>query len=121
MAQIGELVDRYQDLEKLGVSIYLISPQHDQATRELADRHGVSFRYLVDRDNEAARRLGIAVANGVPSGIGGGYPPDSVMPTLFVTTAGGTIVFSDQTDNYRVRPEPDIFLAILRRAGAVPA
>ncbi|RLA34664.1 MAG: AhpC/TSA family protein, partial [Gammaproteobacteria bacterium] len=31
----------------------------------------------------------------------------------------GTIVYSDQTDNYRVRPEPDTFLAILRRAGVV--
>jgi hypothetical protein len=41
------------------------------------------------------------------------------MPTVVVTNASGTIVFSDQTDNYRVRPEPDVFLAILRRSGAV--
>ena len=43
----------------------------------------------------------------------------TVMPTVVVTDANGTIVFSDQTDNYRVRPEPDVFLAILRRSGAV--
>jgi peroxiredoxin len=121
MAQIGELVERYQDLERLGVSVCLISPQPDEATRALAERHEVPFRYLVDQDNEAARALGIAVANGVPRGVGGDYSADTVMPTLFVTTAGGTIVFSDQTDNYRVRPEPDIFLAILRRARAVAA
>jgi hypothetical protein len=41
------------------------------------------------------------------------------MPTVIVTNASGTILFTDQTDNYRVRPEPDIYISILRRAGAV--
>jgi hydroxymethylpyrimidine pyrophosphatase-like HAD family hydrolase len=49
----------------------------------------------------------------------GNYAPHTVMPTVVVTDADGTIVFSDQTDNYRVRPEPDMFLAILRRSGAI--
>ena len=121
MAQIDELVERYGEMQKLGISVCLISPQPEEQTRELAERHGVSFRYLVDRDNQAARHLGIAVANGVPLGVPGNYAAETVLPTMFVTTAGGTIVFSDQTDNYRVRPEPDIFLAILRRSGAVTA
>ena len=47
------------------------------------------------------------------------YPADTVLPTLVVTGPSGKIIYSDQTDNYRVRPEPDIFLAILRRAGVV--
>lgn len=119
MAQIDELVERYQELDRLGISVCLISSQPEARTRELAERHGVSFRFLVDEDNSAAESLGIAIAHGVPTGISGGYDSDTVMPTVFVTTAGGTIVFSDQTDNYRVRPEPDIFLAILRRAGAL--
>ncbi|MDX1481349.1 MAG: peroxiredoxin family protein [Woeseiaceae bacterium] len=121
MAQIGELVERYGELEKLGITVCLISPQPADRTRELAERHGVRFRYFLDEDNRAARELGIAVDNGVPLGVPGHYPSATVMPTMFVTTAGGTIVFSDQTDNYRVRPEPDIFLAILRRSGAVTA
>ena len=72
---------------------------------------------LVDEDNKLAGELDIAVTNGVPIGVPGGYSGDSVLPTLVVTNEKGTILFSDQTDNYRVRPEPDIFLAILRRAG----
>lgn len=119
MAQIGELKERYQELERLGVQVCLISPQHAEDSRALAERMGVNFNFLVDVENRAATELGIAVANGVPVGVPGDYPDDTVMPTLFVTTAGGTIVFSDQTDNYRVRPEPDIFLAILRRSEAV--
>ena len=121
MAQIDELVERYQVLQELGVTVCLISPQHDHQTRKLAEQKNVEFRYFVDRDNEAAQTLGIAIKNGVPLGVPGGYPADTVMPTLFVTSPGGTIVFSDQTDNYRVRPEPDVFLAILRRSRALEA
>ena len=119
MAQIGELVERYKAMEELGIAVCLISSQPPEETRALAERLGVPFRFLVDTDNKAAEALDINIMNGVPLGVPGNYEPDTVMPTLVVTSASGTVVFSDQTDNYRVRPEPDIFLAILRRAGAV--
>ena len=119
MAQIREIASRYKDLEAMGINVVLVSPQPDEQSRKLAVMHDVPFRFLVDKDNELARSIGIAVANGVPIGIPGGYSPDTVLPTLVVTSANGTIVFSDQTDNYRVRPEPDVFLAILRRSGVV--
>lgn len=120
MAQIREIADRYHDLDALGIKVVLVSPQPDEQSRKLAATFDVPFRFLVDKNNELARSLGIAVANGVPIGTPGGYGPDTVLPTLVVTNANGTIVFSDQTDNYRVRPEPDMFLAILRRSGVVP-
>jgi peroxiredoxin/uncharacterized membrane protein len=121
MAQIDELVERYQAMEELGITVCLISSQSDAHSKALADKLAVPFRFLVDKDNRAAEALDIAVRNGVPLGIPGNFEPETVMPTLLVTSANGTIIFSDQTDNYRVRPEPDIFLAILRRAGAVRA
>jgi peroxiredoxin len=119
MAQIREIVDRYQELESMGVKVVLVSPQPDEQSRKLAASYDVPFHFLVDKDNELAESLGIAVTNGVPIGLPGGYAPDTVLPTLVVTNTSGTIVFSDQTDNYRVRPEPDVFLAILRRSGVV--
>lgn len=120
MAQISEIAARYQDMQAMGINVVLVSPQPEEASRSLASKHDVPFRFLVDHGNRIAESLGIAVRNGVPVGIPGTYAPDTVMPTLVVTNAKGTIVFSDQTDNYRVRPEPDIFLAILRRTGAMP-
>ena len=119
MAQVREIAGRYQDLEALGIKVVLVSPQPDEQSRKLASMHNVPFRFLVDTDNKLARQLEIAVANGVPFGLSGDYAPDTVLPTVVVTNAAGTIVYSDQTDNYRVRPEPDIFLAILRRSGVV--
>lgn len=119
MAQVAEIAERYQELEKLGVDVVLISSQPDQHSRELAARLDVPFRFWVDTGNRVAASLDIGISNGVPAGVPGGYHADTVMPTVLVTNANGTIVFSDQTDNYRVRPEPDVFLAILRRSGAI--
>lgn len=119
MAQIKEIAGRYQDLQTLGISTVLISPQPLELTRKLAAQHEVPFTYVVDEGNLIAAQLGIAIENGVPVGMPGGYAPDTVLPTLVVCNDKGTIIFSDQTDNYRVRPEPDVFLAILRRAGVI--
>jgi peroxiredoxin len=119
MAQIREIAGRYQEMEMMGIKVVLVSPQPDEQSQKLAGTYQVPFRFLVDKGNELARSLGIAVTNGVPIGLPGGYAPDTVLPTLVVTNAKGTIIFSDQTDNYRVRPEPDVFLSILRRSGVI--
>ena len=119
MAQIREIASKYQEISALGIEVVLISPQPDAHSRRLALQHEVPFRFLVDVDNILADKLGIGVSHGVPAGMPGDYSPHTVLPTLMVTNASGTIIFSDQTDNYRVRPEPDIFLAILRRSGLI--
>ncbi len=117
MAQIREMADRYQEMAAMGIEVLLISPQPNAQSQELSEGLGVPMNYLVDEGNQVAEQLGIAIKNGVPLGIGGDYATDTVMPTVVATNANGTILFSDQVDNYRVRPEPDMFLAILRRAG----
>lgn len=119
MAQISEIAARYREFDKLGINVVLISPQPEMNSRILAERFDAPFRFLVDSDNQLASELSIAHMQGVPVGAARDYPPDTVLPTLVVTGPSGTIVYSDQTDNYRVRPEPDVFLAILRRSGLV--
>jgi peroxiredoxin len=119
MAQIKEIAAKYEDIAKMGINVTLISPQPDIHSRKLAAQYNVPFKFLVDQNNVVAESLGIGVKHGVPVGMPGGYSPNTVLPTLIVTNESGTIVFSDQTDNYRVRPDPDLFLAILRRSGLV--
>ncbi len=118
MAQIGEIADRWREVEALGAQVALVSPQDDAHTRALAARHDVAFRYLRDEGLVAARRLGIENEDGTPAGLLG-YESDTVLPTLVVTDGEGRIVFADQTDNYRVRPTPETVIAALR--GAVPS
>lgn len=104
VGQVLEIAERHAELEKLGIRLALISPQTAEATRQLAQRAGVSAPFFVDRDNAAAAALGIDAGR-------------TVLPTVVVTNPRGTILYSDQTDNYRVRPEPDIYISILKRAG----
>jgi peroxiredoxin len=119
MAQIREIAAKYGELERRGVKVVLVARQSQQKTEALAARFGVRFDYLVDPDGAAARRLGIEHVGGTPAGMEAlGYETDTTLPTLLVVDANGRIVFSDQTDNYRVRPDPQTFLALLDTAAA---
>jgi peroxiredoxin len=119
IAQLHEIAGRHRDLEKMGIQLNLISSEPEARTRVLAADLGAPVRFLVDRDATVAHALDIAERNAAPLGAAAGFAADSAMPTVVVTNASGTILFSDQTDIYRVRPEPDIYISILRRAGAV--
>ena len=115
MAQIREVAEAYREIEALGADVLLISPQPETQTRQLADKLGVAFRYLTDPGNQAAKTLGIASAFGIPTGLEAlGYDTEAPMPTVIITDAEGRVVWADETDNYRVRPEPEVFLNVLR-------
>lgn len=118
MAQIKEVAGQYRELAEKGVEIMLISPQSQSHTANLAQRFDAPMSFLVDQDNAMAKHLGIFAANGLPSGMQVlGYDSDTVMPTVIMTDAVGRILFADLTDDYRVRPEPDIFLTVFSQAG----
>jgi len=115
-AQVEELAAAYQGLEKVGISVVLISPQSIKKNQALAARFDVPMVFLRDRDNTAAKQLGILHEWGTPMGMQVlGYGSDTVLPTVILTNEKGMILFSDQTDNYRVRPEPATFEALLTR------
>ena len=70
------------------------------------------------RNNPAATQLGILDKWGTPMGMQVlGYESDTVLPTTVLTDSRGHIVYSDQTDNYRVRPEPEAFEALMKATG----
>jgi peroxiredoxin len=118
MAQIKELVAQYQQIHELGVRVALISPQPHKFTMGTAKKFDVPFYFLTDEGNAAARMLGIAHEDGLPMGMQVlGYDSESVMPTVIITAAGGNILWTHQTDNYRVRPEPAVYLRVLRESG----
>jgi peroxiredoxin len=118
-AQIEELAGAYRQLEESGVKIILISPQPAGKNQALASRFDIPLVFLRDPDNAAARQLGILHKWGTPLGLQLlGYGSDTVMPTVILTDASGHIVYSDQTDNYRVRPEPEVFAEILEKSAA---
>ena len=117
-AQIKELMGRYKEIDSLGVRVALIAPQPHENTLGVSKVYGAKFDFLTDEGNAAARTLGIEHKNGLPMGMQMmGYDSDTVMPTVIITGKDGKIVWTHETDNYRVRPEPDTYLAILRKHG----
>lgn len=122
MAQIKELVARRAAYAAAGVRVALISPQPHRCTVALARAHDGGFDFLTDEGNAAARQLGLAAPFGVPAGMQLlGYSSETVWPTVILTAPGGRILWTHETDNYRVRPEPDVFLEVLRQHAAPPA
>ena len=114
MAQIKEITSQYKNLSALGTKIKFISPQPQKNTIKLADKHGMNFDFYTDKGNKAAKTLDIEMMNGLPMGMEMlGYDSDTVLPTVIITDKNGFIVYSDQTNNYRIRPEPREFLKIL--------
>ena len=112
VAQVIEVAGHYRDLAQRGVEVVLVSPQPHKQTRELAKKFDAPMHFCVDRDGRAARTLQISHAGGIAAGIGG-YGADTVLPTVVLSDESGRILYSDLTDNYRVRPEPVTFLAVL--------
>jgi len=118
MAQVKEISAQYRELEARGVEMFLISPQSEKHTKALAARFDVPIRFCVDVGNRAARKLGIEHIGGVPFMMEPlGYQPESVLPTVVIVDPERTILFADLTDNYRIRPEPSTFLAVLDARG----
>ena len=115
MAQIKEITGQYKYLKELGAEMLLISPQPHNKSKELTESIGMEFLFLMDEHNEMAQKLKIEHKNGVPIGsVAMGYEDDTVLPTVIITDEHGKIIFLDQTDNFRIRPEPSTFLAVLK-------
>ena len=111
------------DFGDLGVHIALISPQPLSRSAKLAAKYDAcgNVDFLIDEGGVAARKLKIEMTDGVPFGMSVlGYAKDTVYTTVTLIDAEGSIIHTDQTDNYRVRPEPQTFLRIFRKQLAEP-
>ncbi len=122
MAQVKELAARYRDIARMGIRVALISPQPHKNTINLAKKFNVPFDFLTDVGNKAARALGIENPNGLPMGMQMmGYDSDTVLPTVIITDGNGKVIWTHETDNYRIRPEPETYLEVIRSHGLATA
>jgi len=113
MAQIDEIVKMYKQFEKHNIDVVFISPQPASHTESLAKRFDLSFKFYTDENNLVAEQFGIKHNFGLPMGFQAlGYKSDSVYPTVIAIDEQGSIIYSDQTSNYRIRPEPEDLLGI---------
>ena len=113
MNQLKEVRAKADRLTKSTVKVKFISNQGIANSTRLAEKLNLpaDFEILQDEDLRAAKALGVADIGGAPAGMPG-YPADTVMATVIALDEKGTVLFGDETDNYRVRPHPDTFLDV---------
>lgn len=120
MAQIREIAKLYRQLTEQGVRVILISPQSESHSQELARQFDAPLEFLTDPQGKMAQKLGIFHPWALPAGMQVlGYEKDSVLPTVVITDAQGRVRFVEIADNYRMRPEPQVFLQVLAKLGLV--
>lgn len=110
--QVKELAAEYRDIEALGARVVLVSPQPAKESVKMAAKFDAPMTFLVDVENASAHRLGIQHPGGAPIGVA--PEVESVLPTAIVLDADGVVRFAHETDNYRFRPDPALFLEALR-------
>ncbi|MCK0069212.1 peroxiredoxin family protein [Kordiimonas laminariae] len=122
VAQVKEMVAGYAGIKEAGATVAFISPQPQKYSRSLAKKFGVEgIEFYQDEGNAAARALGIFSAYGTPMGMQAmGYDSDTVMPTVIITDREGKVLWTHETDNYRVRPEPETYIEVLKEHGIAP-
>jgi peroxiredoxin len=116
--QVRELAEGYRNIEELGAQVVLVSPQPAKESAKLAAQFDAPMSFLVDVDNASAQVLGIQHPGGAPIGVA--PEGESVLPTAVVLDAEGIVRFAHETDNYRFRPDPALFLDALRTVGSDP-
>jgi peroxiredoxin len=118
-AQIRELAAAWRTVARLGAKLWFISSQPARRSRQFARQFSIPADFLLDRDNRAARALGIEAPRTTPAGLGVlGYPADTAVPTVIVIDGAGIVRFIEIAGNDRVRPDPHTYLRHLQPGGA---
>ncbi|WHI53376.1 redoxin family protein [Microbulbifer sp. MLAF003] len=113
MNQLKEVKKYAEKLKQYDVSVKFISNQGFDNSQNLARKLDLPnhFEILQDEDLKGAKILGIEDIDGSPVGMPG-YPKDTVMATVIALDEEGKVLFGDETDNYRRRPNPTTFLHV---------
>ena len=114
MAQIKEMVAHHERLTDLNINTVFISSQPHGYSKNLTKKYPLDFQFLVDVDGNVSKQLDIFAEYGLPFGFQlFGYKSHTTLPTIIITDSNEKIVYTNQTDNYRVRPEPITLLKII--------
>lgn len=120
VGQVKELAEEYRTLAEVGAQVIVVSSQPASKSQKLAWRVKAPIQFLLDKDNQAAQTLGILHKKGAFAGTELlGYEADVAYPTSLIINAAGRIIYSDQTDNYRLRPEPAEFMQVLKLSSGI--
>jgi peroxiredoxin len=124
VAQITAIAGQYRELSERGVRVALISSRRAEETEELSARFDAPMDFYVDAGGGSAKALDIVQRGGTTVTFAGGAGEaggDTVVPTVIITRADGTVAWIHHSDDHRVRPEPSLYLEVIDREGIAVA
>ena len=113
-------------IESLGASLIVLSPQLEEFTKPGAERHKLTFPILTDHDNKVGDAYGLAFrlpddlievykANGIDlAKFDGDDSWRLSIPARIVIRQGGVVASAEADPDYTHRPEPEETLAALQ-------
>jgi peroxiredoxin len=125
--ELEALAKAVNDIQALGATLILISPQLEEHNRAMAEEKKLSVDILSDPGNEVAERYGIRFKlpedlKGVYEGFGirlDEYNGDTSwtlpMPTRLIIDRDGIIRYAEINPDYTVRPDPEDTIEALRK------
>lgn len=118
VAQVRDLAAEYRELDRRGVRVIVVSPQRAEDTADLAARFEVPMDFLVDAGGEAMRALDLVQVGGMPALFSEAGETDTVVPTVVLVGADGTVRWLHHAADHRVRPgAPELVAAVDRMLG----
>ena len=124
--ELEALQEVVTDIEALGASMVVISPQLEKYSKQVAKKHNLTFNVLCDKGNKVASQFGLAF--GLPNDLGEVYKNFGIdleryngddswtlpMSGRFILEENGKITHTDVNPDYTQRPEPSDILKLLK-------
>jgi peroxiredoxin len=130
-AYLADLQDALPAFRVAGAELVAISPQTSAFTACTAEKLGIDYPVLSDRDNTIARRFGLvyrlpeafrevyeAVGVDLPE-INGAASFELPVPATYIIRPDLTIAYASVDADYTRRPDPDEILSHLQMSAAV--
>lgn len=125
--ELEALAKAAADIEALGATLVLISPQLEEHNRAMAEEKKLSVEILSDPGNKVADRYGIRFA--LPEDLKQVYQNFGIkleeyngdtswtlpMPTRLIIDRDGIIRYAEINPDYTVRPDPEDTIEALKR------
>lgn len=125
--ELEALAKAAADIEALGATLVLISPQLEEHNRAMAEEKKLSVEVLSDPGNEVAERYGIRFA--LPEDLKQVYQNFGIrleeyngdtswtlpMPTRLIIDRNGIIRYAEINPDYTVRPDPEDTIDALKK------
>jgi peroxiredoxin len=122
-----DLAEAMPEIQKMGVSVFAISPQLPKYSAESAEKMDGAYHVLSDPDMTAAKAFGLDFAlDAETQELYKGYGVDLAavngeagwqlpVPGYFIIDRDGTIVWAYANEDYKVRPEAEVILTELKK------